>query len=522
MKYTKEFKLECVNLMRSGISALSISKQTGVSRVSLAKWDSEFKDEFNLKKAEQILKDKIQILGGKRDISSEDALALKELTLALKKIEGENKKSEILKDFIRPSLDFSEDARVLKERILNEGELYEYQKEFLRSNSAFRIVLKARQIGFSYVSGADALIGALAGRDQLFLSASEEQALILMRYLRFWAERFGVTFKKDAEHEIELENGARIKSFAHNFRTVQGFTGDIWMDEFAWYPNQKKIWHAFVPSIGAIKGRLTILSTPFEEHSLFHEIYSDEIKYKVFERFCVSIYDAMAGGLDFDLQTMRSLFDADTWASAYECQFVDDESAFMSINLIKSCVDDSLKNALASSKSALLCGYDIGRVNDRSALACVDKSGDNFTLSYLQIYAKASFKEQENILSSHLRTYPWATINMDKTGIGLNLTETMKNKFGSRVNGVYFTAPIKEEMALNLKKIFEDGRIKIPNDQFLIADLHAIKRTIGAKSFKYDAKRNEYGHADRFWALALACRDIGAVTRRKHGGALIL
>ena len=67
MKYTKEFKLECVNLMRSGISALSISKQTGVSRVSLAKWDSEFKDEFNLKKAEQILKDKIQILGSIAD-----------------------------------------------------------------------------------------------------------------------------------------------------------------------------------------------------------------------------------------------------------------------------------------------------------------------------------------------------------------------------------------------------------------------------------------------------------------------
>ncbi|WP_303312973.1 hypothetical protein [Campylobacter fetus] len=58
------------------------------------------------------------------------------------------------------------------------------------------------------------------------------------------------------------------------------------------------------------------------------------------KRFCVSIYKAIEDGLDFDLETMRDLFDTDTWASAYECQFVDDESSLLSISLIKSCVDN--------------------------------------------------------------------------------------------------------------------------------------------------------------------------------------
>lgn len=67
-----------------------------------------------------------------------------------------------------------------------------------------------------------------------------------------------------------------------------------------------------------------------------------------------------------------------------------------------------------------------------------------------------------------------------------------------------FTQASKESMALNLKKAFEDGLVEIPNDPLLIADLHAIKRKAGARGFIYDADRNEHGHADRFWACALA------------------
>lgn len=522
MAYTKEFKEECINLLASGVNSVFVSKQMGVSRVTLAKWQKEAGAKFSLDDAAAILKKKIETLNQKEDISADDAAALSALVISLNKVEGDKKKREQARAYIRPPVNLNKTASELRQSILKEGGLFAYQAKFMSSDAQFRIVLKSRQIGFSYVAAADALVGAVGGRNQLFLSASEEQALILMRYMRFWAQKFGIPLAKDSETEITLENGAIIKALAHNFRTVQGFTGDIWMDEFAWYPNPKKIWHAFVPSIGAVKGRLTILSTPFEERSLFHELFMDELKYKMFERFRVNIYDAMADGLEFDLETMRALFDADTWASAYECVFIDDENSLLSINLIKSCVDSKFGYYQPTSDTPLLCGYDIGRVNDRSSLACVKSIENTYEVAMMEIYAKAKFKEQEDVLSAHMRTYPLAVLNIDKTGIGLNLAETMHAKFKSRVRGVYFTAPAKEEMALNLKKLFEDKRIKIPNDPLLIADLHAIKRTAGAKSFKYDAKRNEYGHSDRFWALALACRNIQAVVKRKGGGAIII
>lgn len=524
MTYTKEFKEECINLLRGGVSALSLSKQTGVSRPTLAKWLKEYnKENLSVENAIKFTKAKIKELSKKSEPSSDEVVMMSELVSALAKLENGVKKVKSLKDKSRPVINMnSPTANELKKRILEHGGLFNYQKEFLNSNDTFRIVLKSRQIGFSYVSSADALIGAVAGRNQLFLSASEEQALILMRYMRNWAKEYGINFAKDSEHEVVLENGAYIKSLANNFRTVQGFTGDIWMDEFAWYPNPKRIWDAFVPSIGAIKGRVTILSTPFEEHSLFHELYSNENRYYMFKRFCVNIYKAIEDGLDFDLETMRDLFDADTWASAYECQFVDDESSLLSISLIKSCVDDKAHYYTPKSSETIYAGYDVGRVSDRSTLAGVILENGVYKTAMMDVLAKAKFEEQKEHLSGFLKTYPLSVLKIDKTGIGMNLAENMHTKFKSRVSGVWFSNTRKEEMALNLKKAFEDKLIKIPNDPLLIADIHAIKRTIGAKSFKYDAKRNEYGHADRFWALALALSHVSIVRSKKGGGALII
>ena len=258
------------------------------------------------------------------------------------------------------------DYESLKAKAMYEGGLYGYQKDFINDTSQFRIVLKSRQIGFSYASSLDALLGAVEGRNQLFLSASEEQARILMNYLDVWAEKFGIFFVKNSEYEKSLDNGATIRVMAHNFRTVQGFAGDIWMDEFAWYPNQKRIWHAFVPSIGAVAGRLTILSTPFEENSLFHELFDNETKYYMFSRHRVDIYRAIEDGLNFNLETMRDLFDADTWASAYECQFIDDENALLSVELIKGCIKDYAP-ALPAKSVPQYAGFDVGRTKDRSA-----------------------------------------------------------------------------------------------------------------------------------------------------------
>lgn len=521
--YDKSIKKKALTYLGGGIPIIEIAKELNISRFTILKWKKEYaKEQQNTKETIKNLKKQLSTLSQRKPteaVSRKIAMISKAIA-AQERLEAKEEAAKTKK----PAVQLIVEGGGLRDRALKEAAIYNYQKEFFKDDSQFRIVLKSRQIGFSYVAALDALCAAHDNaRNQLFLSASEEQALILMNYLNMWANKLGVTFKKDSDAEKTLSNGAVIKALAHNFRTVQGFSGDIWMDEFAWYPNPKKIWHAFVPSIGAIQGRLTILSTPFEEEALFHKLWEDEAKYYMFSRHRTDIYRAIKDGLKFDLETMRNLFDADTWASAYECQFVDDESALFSIALIKSCVDTSMRYYTPHHLSPLIAGYDVGRVKDSSALAALNqKEGGKYDLCVLDVLRKAGFAEQKLHLRTFMNTNVFTRLKIDKTGIGMNLAEDVSKEYKSRVAGVYFTSVIKEAMSLNLKKMFEDKIITIPNDPLLIADIHAIKRKAGAKGFLYDADRNEHGHADRYWALALAASHAEVLRIKRRNRAWVM
>ena len=107
--------------------------------------------------------------------------------------------------------------------------------------------------------------------------------------------------------------------------------------------------------------------------------------------------------------------------------------------------------------------------------------------------------------------YPWVQlcrrVCVDKTGLGMQFAERMAEKFGTyKVEGVTFSAPMKEDLAYPVRSAFEDKAIKIPfGDDELIRDLRAIRKdTTSAGNVRFGADRGADGHADRFWALALA------------------
>lgn len=89
----------------------------------------------------------------------------------------------------------------------------------------------------------------------------------------------------------------------------------------------------------------------------------------------------------------------------------------------------------------------------------------------------------------------------------MQIAEQAVRDFGQyRVEAVMFTNKSKEEMAYNLRTNFEDKSVFIPNDHDIREDLHSIRKiTTKAGNIRFDAESSEVnGHADRFWALALA------------------
>jgi phage FluMu gp28-like protein len=96
---------------------------------------------------------------------------------------------------------------------------------------------------------------------------------------------------------------------------------------------------------------------------------------------------------------------------------------------------------------------------------------------------------------------------MDQTGMGEKPVEDAKRRHGTdRVEGVLFTSPNRLDLATHLKEAMEDRRMRIPaGDIVLRADLHSIQSSVGPTGVRrLVADGDTDGHADRFWAMALA------------------
>jgi phage FluMu gp28-like protein len=69
---------------------------------------------------------------------------------------------------------------------------------------------------------------------------------------------------------------------------------------------------------------------------------------------------------------------------------------------------------------------------------------------------------------------------------------------------------VKAALAMPVRAAFESRGIRILADDVLRHDLHKIVRSVtAAGNVRYDAERDESGHSDRFWALALAVHAAG-------------
>jgi phage FluMu gp28-like protein len=94
---------------------------------------------------------------------------------------------------------------------------------------------------------------------------------------------------------------------------------------------------------------------------------------------------------------------------------------------------------------------------------------------------------------------------VDATGMGAPLAESLARQFGPRVEPVVFTAAVKEDLAYRVRRRLENRLSVLPDTREVRRAFLAIRRlnTVSG-SLRLDAVRSEAGHADEFWAKALA------------------
>jgi len=355
------------------------------------------------------------------------------------------------------------------------------------------------------------------------------------------------------------ERIGRIKVLAANPRTARGFSGDLILDEFAYHEDSAAIWEAAEPILSSNPEFLCrISSTGNGKHNMFYRMCAGDgpndgtpfISASGFKVCRVTRTEAHRMGVKvYDPNTRRPITPAEARAKSldkraydqnYECQFNDENMALLTHDLISAAerslivIDEQRWSAVSlarmfRAKGDLYVGNDIGRNRDLSVVTVIEKIGHLKRVIGMLRMSGMRLPAQKDQLALICKLPKFRSYAGDMTGLGLGLVEFLQEDFGTyRIRGVNFssteptsdliraegrkaeTAKVTEIMATDMLHCFEERSIEIPNDQELRDDLvKPEKITSPGGKVCIAATRDEAGHADHFWSIALAIRAAG-------------
>lgn len=419
-----------------------------------------------------------------------------------------------------------------------------FQNEWIIDSSLLKLMEKSRQVGISWSTAYAAVERAAAQGarfDEWVSSRDDIQARLFIEDCKLWAKVMGMAAKdlgevvideekKISAYVLQFASGRRIHSMSSNPDAQAGKRGSRVLDEFALHREQRKLWAIAYPGI-TWGGSMELISTHRGSNSFFNSLVN-EARYggnpKKISLHRVTLQDALDQGFLYKLQLalppnaqqqdmdeaqyfdfVRSgAADEDSFQQEYMCEPSDDDSKFLEYDLITACEysggTDWMRGLEGPFQGQLCAGVDIGRKKDLTVLWVVEKLGDVFYTRHVEVMERMRKSDQEKIL------WPWFEkcdrVCIDSTGLGIGWVDDAQDKFGEqRVEGVNFSGPVKEALAYPLKGAMEDRTVRIPDDPKIRADLRKVqKTTTAAGNIRFVAESTPDGHADRFWALALA------------------
>lgn len=408
-------------------------------------------------------------------------------------------------------------------------ELYLYQRRWLLDRALFKIGMFARQTGKTFITTLEIVDDCFEQEAQgrrarwVILSRGERQAKEAMEEgVKKHAKAYNLaitemesTYRGESGTEytmldVVLPGGSKITALPANPDTARGFSANVFLDEFAFHADSRKIWGALFPVIS--NGyKLRVTSTPNGKGNKFYDLMTDPGE--TWSKHCVDIYQAAHDGLPRDIELLRAgLGDEDLWAQEYELKWLDEASAWLPFELISGVEHDLAGLPAQYAGGPCYVGVDIAARNDLFVIWVVEPVGDVLWTREIIERRRVSFAEQDALLDDVFARYKVLRCCMDQTGMGEKPVEDARRRHGSlRVEGVLFTAPNKLLLATQGKEAFEDKRLRIPlGNPALRADLHKLQKvTSPTGTPRFVADSDAAGHADRTWACFLAIHAAG-------------
>ncbi len=419
-----------------------------------------------------------------------------------------------------------------------------------------RFILKSRQIGATFYFAWEAFEDAiLTGDNQVFLSASKNQAFVFKAYMIGFARKYFDLELKGSDC-ITLSNGAELRFVSTNGRTAQGYHGHFYVDEVFWIPDFEKINDLASPMASQKKWRLTYFSTPSVKSHSAYPLWSgekfNEDRKKKFEfdlthktlkngllgqdriwRNIVNIKDAEENGCDlFDIEDLKFRYSDSAFNNLFMCAFMEAGLSVFKLGDLLNCAVDSnivwvdFKTGTVRPYGNLpvWIGYDPARRGDKSTVVVLAPplaEGKKFRILE-KLTLRGAWRHQANEIKKLSDKYNVQFIGIDCTGPGNGVFE-MVQKFYPRATAIHYGLDTKTRLVLKAQDVIEAQRIEWDAEHTDIpqAFLQVRQISTGNDQITYVADRSsETGHADVAWAIMHGLSNEPLTERRKSGVAM--
>jgi phage FluMu gp28-like protein len=436
-----------------------------------------------------------------------------------------------------------------------ESILLDYQREFAFDPAPVKVWEKSRQIGATWDVAAAVTLKAAAGTGSEFglrrpdhqvwyVGYNLDMAREFIDMCAMWAGRFDKAASAIEQIEIvderEDDRGNRIveiiKAFQITFASghkivalssrpanFRGRHGIALLDEFAFHDRPEALLEAAL-ALTIWGGEVWVWSSHNGIGCYFNVLVNDiragKLAYAIHK---TTFDDALTAGL------YRKICAAlgEEWTQAKENAWRDETykrygdkadqelrciprtkaGAWLPYDLIISCEDPDAGNPVLYAGGPVVIGNDIGRRRDLWIAWVCEIIGDVLWTREIVELHNQKFAVQDAEIARLENKYKMLRLAMDQTGMGEKPVEDMQRAYPGKVEGVLLTSPMRLNLATILKQRFERRGIRIPEGHLdLRGDLNNPRMEVGITGASHlVAARDEHGHADRFWAGALAC-----------------
>ena len=430
--------------------------------------------------------------------------------------------------------------------------LLPYQTRWVQDKAGLKVCEKSRRIGLSWTESYDSVMHAGEGLGNIYYqSYAQDMTRGFINDCADWAfglnhaaaavEETLIDLGEDDKHpayRLPMANGREIfamTSAPRAFRS-KGRPGD-WaiVDEAAFVDDLGEVLKAAM-AFRIWGGSVHVLSTHNGESSPFNELVREV---RDGERpgtlhtipFRQAIEDGLYKRICREMGKVWTLEDEMEWEAGVRAEYgyrAEEEldcipspggGAWLSWSVIRAAENEAYERteeehgtrhvlALADQdrRGNFYLGVDIARRRDLWVAVVIEVVGDVRWVRELVAMRNIPFSEQHDIIDDLVHRYRPVRVAIDQTGMGEEFVEIEQRKHGEYcVEGVQMTGPRRLDIATALLECAQDTALRIPKDGDVRRDLHAVRAETGTTGGpRLIADRDTDGHADRFWALALA------------------